>query len=279
MRISYTSNRTAETFVFDGTLAIFNSSDILGWKWESQSNAGSASARHYREAREATAYLTFQDKSLAMRFFALADQDTALDVAGTLTISDWSLDCNMVSGSSSFLVPSAGEYEVSFRAEDPRWYHITNYSFPPSSPSSSTGLDYPHDYPHDYGPPPSGRRTISNGSLYPCEFQLTVFGPAAASVSITMGGNRYRVNLPQDLQAGELLFVNSHNKGIPRASVFIRRNDGTTVDCFRYRGRGLIGSGDYPFELVSPGAVDVSWSGLFGFDLQLMEMAGMWQWN
>lgn len=274
--IVYYKNAWGTTFEL-GDGAVSSSDDLKGWSWRTSSVNGKS--RYDREAREASSYITFygQDAArLAEEFFTLCDLDTANNLKGTFAIGDWSLACNIITGELETQTDSYRTYRVTVRSDNPVWRKTREWSIPPESLSVSDGLNYPHDYPFDFTASPIGQKTLINDALYQSDFMLIVYGPVT-NPSIDLNGNTYRVDCV--VPDGGVLFINSLNKGVSGAAIFLRGVDGTITNMFSKRKRGAVGSGDYIFEPLSAGNLSVTWSGAFGFDLYTYEGRSVLPWT
>ncbi len=278
--IIYYEDAWGLTSSLDGSGAVIESSDLRGWAWTASTLNGKS---HYtKEARESSALISFYSTetqnaaSIAEQFFELCENDLANKVQGRLVIEGWSLVCNVIAGEIDIFGDDYARYNIKVRSDNPVWRKTREWSIPPETQSVSGGLDYPHDFPFDYSASLIGQKTLINEALYNSEFQLVIYGPAT-NPSITIAGNNYKVSCV--VPEGGILFVNSLNKGIPSTSIFLRKVDGTIENMFSKRQRGMVGSGDYIFEPIPAGNLDVTWSGAFGFDLYTYEGRSVLPWT
>ena len=137
--------------------------------------------------------------------------------------------------------------------------------------SPNVFLDYPHDYQYDYLARPSS--AVAETSMFtPCDVQIVIYGQCD-NPYIVVGGNRYEVNC--SVPAGAYLTIDGREK-----TIVLTLDDGTTLNKFGdgVRGSGL-GSGQYVFEPIPPGAQNIEWDGSFGFDLGWYEEEGEPPWS
>lgn len=137
--------------------------------------------------------------------------------------------------------------------------------------SPSVFLDYPHDYEYDYLAR-SAAASVETSVLTECDVRLVIYGQCD-NPYVVIGGNRYQVNC--GVPAGAYLTIDGREK-----TIILTLEDGTTVNVFGdgVRGSGL-GSGEYVFEPIKPGAQNVEWDGSFGFDLGWYEEEGEPPWS
>ena len=137
--------------------------------------------------------------------------------------------------------------------------------------SPSVWLDYPHDYEYDFLAR-SAAASVETSVLTKCDVRLVIYGQCD-NPYVVIGGNRYQVNC--GVPAGAYLTIDGREK-----TIILTLEDGTTVNVFGdgVRGSGL-GSGEYVFEPIKPGAQNVEWDGSFGFDLGWYEEEGEPPWS
>ena len=268
---------TADGTTFDisgnfGTLMFGD--DLAGWEWRSNATRFSREARTY--SVELVAQTTTQREEVE-RLLTLADYDTERGLPDKLVIDDWYINCNIVEGGVSNWYAASRTWQLKLQAKNPIWYRERTISFMPQSASNEqlTGHDYPHDYPHDYGTSARGSQ-FENTSQTPCDFRLTVYG-YAVNPSIYIAGNTYGVDTT--VPDGGLLVIDSTKKrSMNRDSVVIKDKYGNATDAFKYRVRGIEGSGSYIFQRIPQGLHNVTWEQSWGFDLTLIERRAALPW-
>ena len=122
---------------------------------------------------------------------------------------------------------------------------------------NSRNKDYPHGYAHDYANGAQNTILLNEG-LVDADFEITIYG-ACANPMIVIGGHSYSVNT--ELLTGEYLKINSKEKKIYKV-----KTNGEVVNQFDFRNRD-----HYIFKKIGAGANNVAWSGIFGFDVTLLE--------
>jgi hypothetical protein len=253
------------------------SNDLSGWKWSTDTINNTTT--FYRAPTDiGSLQVEFYGDYMidnAEYLIALCDNDTASGAIGTLTIGDWSLNCNVSAGDFKDSDQGYISYTLTIHADSPVWHRTTAYRFAVQTSVGTSGLNFPHDFPHDLSAPVIGNLTVVNPSLCPSDFLLIIYGPAT-NPAITISGTTYQVNVT--VPSGSILFIDSANKGIKSASIFMRTRDGSIVNEFSTRVRGSLGSGSYIFQPIPVGDMTVSWSGTFGFDLELYEGRGKRPW-
>ena len=149
--------------------------------------------------------------------------------------------------------------ETTFLAPYPFWIHEESRSFPPISPGSEgeeSYLDYEHDYPYDYTMPYGGDVIWNVDHYAPCEFLMTIFGPAV-DPRVVINGHPYQVYTTLD--TNEYLKIDSRENKVIKYLV-----NGIQQDIYDLRAKQ-----ESVFDPITPGNISVVWPGDFGFDLTL----------
>ena len=144
-------------------------------------------------------------------------------------------------------------------ADRPIWIHEESRSFPPISSGTrqdETYLDYEHDYPYDYTMPHGGDVIWKVDHFAPCEFLMTIFGPAV-DPRIVINGHPYQVYTTLD--TNEYLQIDSRNNRVIKYLA-----NGIQQDIYDLRAKQ-----ESVFDPITPGNISVVWPGDFGFDLTL----------
>lgn len=189
------------------------------------------------------------------------DEDIIDETAGKLYIDDFYMRCFITDGEPVYFVPGLDmcTYKFKLASEYPFWIHEESRSFPPIS-SGSEGeesyLDYEHDYPYDYTMPYGGDVIWNVDHYAPCEFLMTVFGPAV-DPRVVINGHPYQIYTTLD--ANEYLQIDS------RANTVVKYlANGIRQDIYDLRAKQ-----ESVFDPIAPGNISVVWSGEFGFDVTL----------
>lgn len=180
---------------------------------------------------------------------------------GRIYFGDWYIDCYIkdkttgISGTWN----NWTELVMGVYCPYPSWIHEENRSFPAISNSSEPNrfLDYEHDYNYDYTIPYGGDAIWQVDHYAPCEYEMIVYGPCV-DPRVVVNGHIYQVYATLD--EDDYLKINSRENTVVQYLA-----NGTQRDLYDYRVK-ITGS---LFEPITPGNVQVVWSGEFGFDLTL----------
>lgn len=197
--------------------------------------------------------------------------DVETNSPGRLYMNDWYLTGFMTASKPNYYWNERGvaHYELKFVATEARWVRESDKPFVPKADTDF--LDYPHDYSYDFASS-SSADTVENPNYAPSTVRIDVQGPAV-DPSITIGGNRYKVNV--ELEAGERLVIDGKQKTVEVVSV-----TGERTNVFSKRdGIQVVGSGEYVFEPVAPGVNSVIWEGSLTFALTLIEQRAEPRWS
>lgn len=189
------------------------------------------------------------------------DEDIIDETAGKLYIDDFYMRCFITDGDPVYFVPGLDmcTYKFKLASEYPFWIHEEFRSFPPISSGSEeeeSYLDYEHDYPYDYTMPYGGDVIWSVDHYAPCEFLMTVFGPAV-DPRVVINGHPYQVYTTLD--TNEYLQIDSRENKVIKYLA-----NGIKQDIYDLRAKQ-----ESVFDPITPGNIRVVWSGEFGFDITL----------
>lgn len=269
-QLTYTGS-TGETVELDGPLTYVGTGlGIRGRKWTYSLGRRGISGQ-YRAAREATLTADFLDLAECDRARGVFDRDVASGTPGTLSSGGWSQRAYVIKSEPSSRYHGWVRASVTVLLLDGAWSMPHTASFDPSSLASDYGKAYDYGYPYDYGPPAPARSVEVPGTV-PGPFRLVIWG-RAVQPSVTIGGNVYSFDI--SVPAGGYLLVDTLHEPV----VELVTADGIRTDAFSSarRGGGL-GSGDYAFEPIAPGAQLVQWDDSFGFDLTTYQLEGEIPW-
>lgn len=192
-------------------------------------------------------------------FLEIIDSDVSSGVPGRLYVGETYLQCFFVASEKPKRYLNTRTTTINLRliAENGNWICEERKRFLPVAASvREDGLDYPHDYTFDFCSNLTNQRMV-NSNYAASDFEMIIYGPCL-NPAISVGMHTYEVEA--DLRTGEYMVVNSLAK-----KVYKTKNDGEQVNLFYARGRDY-----YIFEKIPSGAVSVSWSGSFGFDITLL---------
>ena len=194
------------------------------------------------------------------RLFEVAEEDVLAFKHGELIIGEYHLKCFVIGSSKDNYLINKGHLETKLNilTDYPEWTRETTTSFKPGTEAATVGqnLDYPHDYKYDYMNGMNNTRL--NNAGFESDFEMIIYGSCSNPV-IHVANHTYAVSAT--LETGEYLTINSKTK-----KIYKTRIDGSTENQFHLRSRE-----SYIFEKIPSGSNAVSWNGLFGFDITLLE--------
>ena len=145
------------------------------------------------------------------------------------------------------------------------WFYQTMFPFRLGLSTSGNNLDFPYDYPFDYASGSSNEQLL-NDAFSDTDFEITVYG-GCENPEIYVSGHKYAVNC--QLDTGEYLKINSSTKKIYKVKV-----NGEIVNQYYLKDR------EYDiFRKIAAGKNTVTWNGLFGFDITLLEKRSEPRWT
>lgn len=211
--------------------------------------------------------------ALKNQIFELAEKDVLSVKHGKLILGDYYLRCFITGSDKTNYLYRKGYLETSLKitTDYPQWVKETTVSFLINgSDSGETGynkrnFDYNFDFPFDYSSGMIGK-TLNNTGFVSSNFRLIIYG-AVSNPAIHIAGHTYQVNYT--IEDNEYLIVDSVQKTI----TLIQRN-GTVINCFNYRNRD-----SYIFEKIPVGNNSVTWNGLFGFEVILIDERSEPKWT
>lgn len=154
-------------------------------------------------------------------------------------------------------------------ADNPVWIREETKDFFPQSevPAPEDGfLDYEYDYQYDYTSQKIGTSDWYIDHYQPNEFKMTIFGPCV-NPRVLINGYPYEVF--DTLEAGEYIVIDSRRNSVIKYLV-----NGTTQDLYDWRAKE-----QSIFEPIPSGYLNLSWSGLFGFEITLYIERGEPRWK
>lgn len=274
LSITYTSSTTREAFdlscpgLFAGEPSGFRE---VEWDYA----VGYRDVTHAaRKARKASVAVAALDLSRADSFRRACDADVAAMDPGTVEADGWSQRCYVAGLSLKSRAGDAAVLSLELLLLDGVWRKASSWQFLPSAGSGLVGQahGYPYGYAYGYPYDTGGSHEIEVAGVSSCPARLVVYGPAT-SPSVVIGPNRYQVDV--DVPDGGYLTID----GVAGSVVMTVKN-GYKTNCL---GDAVLGSGEgsgsYIFERVPAGASTVSYSGAFGFDLDVYREEGAVPWT
>lgn len=194
----------------------------------------------------------------------ILDRDVMGLSPGRLYVNDMYLTCYFMESHKTEWQRSTNIAVLEFNivAEKGAWIkeYTTQFRFNGNGHFPDTGkrnLDYNVDLPIDFASGLTGKR-LSNTGYFDTDFEITVYG-ACQNPVIYIKGYPYAVDC--QLDTGEYLKINSITKKIFKVKV-----NGEVMNQFNLRSRDY-----YVFQRIPPGNSSVTWNGMFGFDITLLE--------
>ena len=207
----------------------------------------------------------------ANALFDKLEKDILSGKPGRVYIGDFYLEGYFyASKKSGYTKQNSIYFELKFVTNQDTWIRETTERYfasgnnQESDDAESGILDYPYDYPTDYSSG-SERKNLINSSYSDADFEMTIYG-SCQNPEIVIGGHKYSVSC--QLETGEYLKINSVSKKVYQVEV-----NGDIVNQFHLRGRDY-----YIFQKIPSGNNTVTWNGLFGFDITLMEKRSEPKW-
>ena len=193
------------------------------------------------------------------------DYDVYQNNQGYFYIGDYYMLCNVIVMNPSDVNIHRKKITVKLTVttDKPYWLKETKYSFERER-RTAEGISYPFSYPFIYGSD-GGIRDIVNDYIKPCNFKLTIYGPAS-NPSIIINGNAYTVYT--DISSQEYIEIDSLNRKAVRVNNIGERKSVFGLQDFRYE----------IYKKIDIGFNQISWSGAFGFDLLLYEERSRPKW-
>ena len=154
-------------------------------------------------------------------------------------------------------------------SDNPVWIREETKEFFSQSevPAPENGfLDYEYDYEYDYTAQKIGISDWYIDHYQANEFTMTIFGPCT-DPRILVNGYPYQVF--DSLEAGEYIVIDSRDNSVVKHLV-----NGTTQNVYDLRAKD-----QSVFEPIPSGYLNISWSGLFGFEITLFIERGEPRWK
>lgn len=192
-------------------------------------------------------------------FFEACERDILEMKQGTLYIGEQYLKGYFIQRET---VPSEEfyGYEQSGVFLAPYPFYITEETrqFPPISAGDveEEFLDYEYDYDYDYTAQDGGNIIWKVDHFAPCEFLMTIYGPAV-NPYVTINGHIYQVYT--ELSDNEYLKIDSRENSIMKYLA-----NATQKDIYDLRRKD-----QSVFDPITPGNISVVWPGEYGIDLTL----------
>ena len=261
LELSYT-NHLGETLSLGSGNLHYMKTDAFDHSWEWEESAGEIMGLRL-SARTLSLPMGMFGGSLdeRERSFRILEADVVAGELGTLSFHGYDLTCMPVSTALDMWWFDDGieERAVTLVAPRPFWSRDVLTPFPIAERGSSEEwLCLPCDLPIDLGAP-APARVIDVDTVGPAEWRWVVHGPAT-NPYVTIAGNRYEVDAT--VPDGSTLVLDTRDR-----TVMIVAPDGSAVNAFSSRKRGIEGSGSYAMARIPRGTHQVFSSGAFAFDV------------
>lgn len=273
----YYENHLGEKIYFYRSPYILTSHDFFDWLM-SFSTVGNRSTAYRLNAverqftvrimpRRSDAYARLAEYAdLIDAFNDITSKDT--DTTGKLwTDNGEYIDCQIYSvAHSDWNIARNVTLTCKMRVDKPLWKKPHDYSFTQPTDFPYEFLDFPYEFEFDYKGRFGGCGAVENKGTEPCDFVLTIYGESL-SPEVWLGEVRVGANVT--LGSTEKLIINSREKTVVKVS---GRNE---INVFEKRYKGDVSI----FEPLPAGTTVVQWSGLFAFDVTLLEERRSPRWN
>lgn len=193
-------------------------------------------------------------------------RDAQATSPGTLTLLGWSQRCLVPEVDVSKVYKGHVTMDLTMLLLDGWWWRERSRYFPRGT--SSGGIDLPCDPPHDYGHD-SGRAIVTNECDLSAPLAIKFWGPCV-NPYILIGDNRHQVDA--EVLTGSTLELDARTS---RKSVVLTDVAGNQTNAFSGAVRE---QGAQAFAPLPAGTSEVTWSGLFAFELCWLERRAVPPW-
>ena len=197
----------------------------------------------------------------------ITDIDIIEKKPGKLWVGDYYLECYITE-----LDPKdyddifyTVDVDATIEAFTPYWVNKSTHTFHSYGITSNYNKRYPGRYPYRYANGLTSNYLV-NPNYTPSNFQMIIYGPVV-NPQVTVGNNTYLVNIV--LEEGEYLLADSRNKTITK---FLK--NGEKVNAYHNRQKGK----EF-FEKIRTGRQIVQWTGIFDFDIIVIEERSTPKWK
>lgn len=270
MQIKYQNNRGQSVNLY-GNGIVADPTDFVAWEVDADDSNGKISAFTTDVVSKSMNAATYSQEA-RQRLYEVPAIDLEDVKPGRLYIGEWYMVCYMTASEQTRWWATDGivQYELTFSTDDPYWHKDVTYTYTERHDTKS-GLDYPYDYEFNYGYAPT-TVVVNNDNYLPGDAIIRFYGPCE-NPQVTIGSNAYGVNV--ELAQGDYVEISTYDK-----TVRVVRLDGDIENGFPdIAGTYEKGSGSYIFEQIKQGTQDVVWSGLFDFDVILIERRHEPRWS
>lgn len=271
-KLKYINSRNEEiSFGENGIYANYNDFRDYEWNHEAVNNKISSFTNGITEKTLPVIIKAgSEEEGLRIKnaLFEIAEKDILTHSHGKIVIGEYYLKC-FIKGSkkSNYLIDKGYlETELHIVTDLPMWTKESTTAFKAGQVASvGQNKDFPHDYAYDYA---NGAQntTLLNSGFADADFEITIYG-SCKNPMVVISGHTYSVET--ELLTGEYLKINSKEKKIYKV-----KYNGEVVNQFDLRNREY-----YIFKKISAGTNTVTWNGMFGFDVTLLEERSEPKWT
>ena len=203
--------------------------------------------------------------------FEISEADIIAGIQGTFMINGYALSCFITGISTTkYLTHTDSMYcNLTISSDNPVWRKDDVKTFGIIETAESVGaFEYPYDYPYGYTHTFDAQE-LNNKSFMDASFEINIQGPVVDPI-ITIGENTYSIFA--SLEAAEFLTITSIADKIK--TIVKTAPTGETTNIFNNRNKMYNN-----FAQIKPGNNLVSWSGLFAFEVKLIELRSEPKWS
>lgn len=194
----------------------------------------------------------------------VADADVSAKLPGTIIVDgEWKMRCYIVASKTKEVYWDWLELSLTLALVDSYWWRRKKQHF--VAGLTEDGLDYPHDHEYDFSFQ-IGEGRITVDSLIGALPLVRFYGPCT-NPYVTIGGNRYEVDA--NVPSGSTATIDATTA---KPTVVLSDAFGNKQSIFALAVRdGGLNGGSYAFQPLPGGALTVTWSGSFAFDVEWVE--------
>ena len=257
-------------FAADGIYLNYNTLRDYGWSYNSDNNIINNFTKGVVQ-KTIPIIIVGDSKVKRDAIFEISEVDILAEVQGKFYINGYSMSCYIMAIDTTKYLAN-GDYmycDLSIATDNPVWRKDTTVTFGIVEATESIGaFDYPYNYPYGYTKTFSAQ-TLENLNFTDSSFQITIQGPII-NPSIVIGSNTYSVFV--SLEASEFLTISSIGETVKTITKTAPTGEVTNV--FDKRNK-LYNN----FKKIETGVNLVIWSGLFAFEVKLIELRGEPKWT
>lgn len=276
----YYQNSSGKKIYFDREpYRMLSVSSLFDYEWEYETNGynGNPVVKSTKSLSKKSVDIVIRGKTSRECMMYMTELVEAVDIdivrasAGKFYVGNGYLRCYFVESKKNSKYCNTKKTAINFSIlpQNGNWIYETTVLFRANGSAdiynSKRNLDYLFDYPFDYASGSTGKQLI-NDAFSDTDFEITIYG-GCQNPEIYIAGHRYAVNC--QLDTGEYLKINSITKKIYKVKI-----NGETVNQYYLQDREY-----YIFKKIAAGKNSITWNGLFGFDITLLEKRSEPKWT